>query len=145
MSHMPQRAFLDLNHRGRTDPRCTPGIRRDSSFAKCAMRERIHTVYQHQLRSRTHVDFKHAHFLDGRPTSYLDSILPGRFGPCQDGVSKYWQSIEVHGLHTRSDPARDRASWACTDILCHGEVTDAWIMATLAHVELIASCLLWFT
>ena len=53
--------------------------------------------------------------------------------------------FQVYGPQARSDPARDRASWAWSDIPCPGDITDAWIMATLDHVERAAKYLLWFT
>jgi hypothetical protein len=51
----------------------------------------------------------------------------------------------VYGPSARSDPPRDRAAWAWSNIPCYGDVTDAWVMATLAHVEHLSSYLLWFT
>ena len=53
--------------------------------------------------------------------------------------------FDAYGPHTRSDPARDRAAWAWSDSPCHGDITDAWVMATFGHVERMASYLLWFT
>jgi hypothetical protein len=80
--------------------------------------------------------------LDGPPPSqtqlYLEDLVHVRT-LCRNIGNLF----EVYGPHARSDPPRDRASWAWSNIPCYGEITDAWVMATLGHVERLSTYLTW--